>query len=194
LEKISDYITLQNWRLENLFRQCLAARIVFEHQAPINIISNGLRLTMNVSTDSSATDLELHESLEDHPNGVSQIDDDTFLWTEVPDPNIEQLQTFARELTRLTEGLGRYHLLVDLTCTGQPNAAMRSFLADFLRQQHKLVHISVVTGSDVLLAIAARFVLSHIGTASISFSKTRDQALGKIENSKRHGKQQTNHP
>jgi len=141
---------------------------------------------------SSAPGINLSELSGDGSIGVSQIDDDTFLWTEDPNPNLEQLQAFARDLTGLTINLEHYYLIADLSKAGRPDAPVRSFLVEFFRQQTKLAHLAVVTGDNMVLSIAARFVLSQIGVRSSSFNKTRAQAAHIIEDTKRHDRQQEN--
>jgi hypothetical protein len=111
---------------------------------------------------------------------VAVIDKDIISWREAPVTTTYQVDVFGEKLADLAQVLDDYYLLIDLSETIRPSAAVLERLRQIMSNQHKLRHAAVFTGKNFILNVAARFVLARIGFASFSIHKTREEALDAI--------------
>jgi hypothetical protein len=97
-------------------------------------------------------------------------------YKEVPIPSTFQLDIFERQMTALGDPKG-YRLLIDLTNAQPPSAPIRERLKRLFQSQ-PLTRVSVFTGKNFMLNIAAKFVLGGVlGLKNVTIHKTRDEAL-----------------
>lgn len=121
-------------------------------------------------------------------NGTSQYDTETILaslnwlepglllWHELPRQTEFSLDLSRKRLTELTQDNEPYALLIDLTRAKKPSAQIREHMKKLFTDQH-LVFVSVFIGGNLLIRIAARFVLGPaLGGKAFSIVKDFSEA------------------
>jgi hypothetical protein len=91
-------------------------------------------------------------------------------WQEIPIMSCWQVELLGHKLTELIQDLDNFSLLVDLTNSKPPNAQVRQSLRKVfgpLKNQEQenqgLIKISVFTGRNFLINVAAKFVMGGLG-------------------------------
>jgi len=94
----------------------------------------------------------------------------------------EQLDLNFDAIDEITESLENFFLIIDLTKASRPNAALRHHLfKKFKLIEDKLSHLAIFTGKNLLLNMAATFVIRKAGVRSFSIHKTLIEAEKAIE-------------
>ena len=79
-----------------------------------------------------------------------------------------------------------HFLIIDLTEALRPDAETREYLRQkFHPIKDNLEHVAIYTGKNVILNIAAKFVLRGIGLEPYSLHTKHEEALAAIKNAKR---------
>lgn len=106
--------------------------------------------------------------------------DDIVMFKEVPAQSVFQLDLFFGKVKEITSDLSSFYMIFDLTEAGRPSAEIRAHLKTRLNELEKLKHAAVFTGQNILLNIAAKFVLSGCDIKSFSVHKKLEEALEAI--------------
>jgi len=96
-------------------------------------------------------------------------------WYECKHVNGLTVELMASEVSRLVKDWDSFVFLVDLTRANKPNAEARLALMKMF-EHDKLLHVNVFTGSNILLKVAAKFVLASV------LKSTDYQVFRKLEN------------
>ena len=95
---------------------------------------------------------------------------------------IEQLDINFQTIDNLGKSLGKYHLLIDLTGASRPKAEIRQHIFEkFQLIKSGLLHVGIFTGKNLLLNMAATFIMRKVGLNSFSIHKSLKEAEEAIE-------------
>ena len=103
------------------------------------------------------------------------------MYRELPVLSLFHLEVYEKRLMELASSVDSFQLLVDLRVAGRPNAPTRDRLKKLFIKPHNMTRVAVFTGRNVLLNMAAKFVLSGIGMPRIIVVKSLDEALAALE-------------
>lgn len=110
---------------------------------------------------------------------ISLLEPDLVLYREVPVMSTFQFEVFERRLRELGDRKG-YRLLVDLSESDPPPAALRARIRDFFLKE-PITKAALFTERNMLINIAAKFVVAGIGFKSWTIHKTREEAIAAIK-------------
>ena len=113
-------------------------------------------------------------------NRVSQIDSETFLVKELPDATPGSVDIMLEHLKDQVIKLDRFYMVVDLSEAQRPNADVRTRLKHHLSSMPTLRHAAVVTGKNIIIRIAVKFVIAGAGFKSYSVHKRFEDALREL--------------
>ncbi len=114
---------------------------------------------------------------------VTVLDDNKFNVRELPQVTPFSINLIFDTLDQVTEGVDDIYLLVDLSEGGRPDAASRRVLnTRFNQLSKKINHCSFVTGKNVLVNTALRFILFGTGLKSYSVDSEYEVGLNKLNN------------
>jgi hypothetical protein len=102
------------------------------------------------------------------------------MYIEAPVISVFQIQTYAARLAEIAATVDSFHLIIDLVCAPRPNALQRAELKKMFSGPPNISHAAVFTGRNVLLNMAAKFVLTGLGFKSVTVGKTLEQALSAV--------------
>ena len=103
------------------------------------------------------------------------------LWRELPVQSLFSLDVVEERLQILTRDLDRYDLLIDLVRATPPSPAVRARLKRIFTSQAKLGRVAVFTGKNVMLNVAAKFVLGgSVGLRKYSVHRDAEEALDEL--------------
>lgn len=125
------------------------------------------------------------EELEALRARVYLINEDTVLWHEVPVQTIYLIGIFGEKLAELTREMRKFYLMVNLAEAGRPSAEIINALRNIFRALPSLQLVSICTGKNFILNVAAKFVLERVGFVSYSIHQTQDEALQAIEDDRK---------
>ena len=99
------------------------------------------------------------------------------MYKEIPVLSLFHLDVYEQRLVELAATMESFKLLIDLRVAGRPNAAVRDRLKKMFARPGDMSQVAVFTGRNLLLNMAAKFVLSSAGLPRVSVVKTLDDAL-----------------
>jgi hypothetical protein len=102
------------------------------------------------------------------------------IWRELPVISVYSAGLFIENFIEVSKDLDLYSVIVDLSGTRIPSAAVRARHGTFFRgemQKGRFKAAAMVTGKNILINAAARFVAAAIGMRAFSVHKTVDEAL-----------------
>ncbi len=111
--------------------------------------------------------------------------DDIIMWDEIPITTVFSVKKFVEKLNEITKDISNFYILVDLTKNSRPSAKVRAVLKAEYEKLANFKHAAVFTGSNFMLNIASKFILSFVGLHSFSVHKTMEEALAEIEKHKK---------
>jgi hypothetical protein len=112
---------------------------------------------------------------------VTLVAEDVVLLREVPVQSRFQLDLFWDRIGKLVAGRSPFFLLIDLTEARRPSAEVRAHLGHLFATRPQAKHTAVFVGSNLLLRVAARFVLAAAGLERFSIHGGRAEALAAID-------------
>jgi hypothetical protein len=108
---------------------------------------------------------------------VQPIGDRLFLMVEVQHQTPFTVDVTFDRLEELAAGLERFAYVVDLTRVARPDARTRAQLRRRVAEiNHRLAHVAVVVGANVVIRAVAKLAAFAIGFRSVSFHMTVDEA------------------
>jgi hypothetical protein len=108
---------------------------------------------------------------------VRPIGDRLFMLVEVPHQTPFTVDVIFDRLEELAAGLERFAYVVDLTRVARPDARTRAQLRRRVAEiNHRLAHVGVVVGANVVIRAVAKLAAFAIGFRSVSFHMTVDEA------------------
>lgn len=116
---------------------------------------------------------------------ISAVDDDIFIWHELPKQTAFSVQVMGQSLREQTQGLDAFYLIADLRDAGRPDAEVREAIRENMLSIPHKVHFSALVGGNVMLIMAAKFIISRFGVESWSVTKSMDDSLAEIEKIKK---------
>jgi hypothetical protein len=102
---------------------------------------------------------------------------DLLMYAEMPVPSPFACRIFKEQFDVLTADLPQYDLILDLTVAKVPDAVVREALKKLFGSQAKLRRAAVFTERNLLLNMAARYVLGSVGLRDITVHRTLEEAL-----------------
>ncbi len=94
----------------------------------------------------------------------------------------EQLDHNFQRISKLSREFGKFFLIVDLTKASRPNAEIRQHIHQkFAIIKSTVIHVSIFTEKNLLLNMAATFVMKKTGLPSFSIHKKLAEAEKAIE-------------
>ncbi|MEP1096999.1 MAG: hypothetical protein ABJG78_17910 [Cyclobacteriaceae bacterium] len=94
----------------------------------------------------------------------------------------EQLDFNFQKISKLSKDFDEFFLLIDLTIASRPTAEIRQHIfRKFAIIKSTVKHVAIFTEKNVLLNMAATFVMKKIGLRSFSIHKTQKEAEQAIE-------------
>lgn len=128
--------------------------------------------------DSSEAELALLRSR------VHHLQDDIYIWREIPKPSVFQVGVCGSRLRELTDGLEKFYLIIDLTEPERPSAKVRNAIKDIFTSMPNLASGAVFVGNNALLRVALKFVLSRANLQGWAVGKNLDDCLSLISKHK----------
>lgn len=96
--------------------------------------------------------------------------------------SIEQLDSNFAKIHKLGKALGKYFLIVDLTLASRPTAEIRQHIfKKFGLIKSNVLHVAIFTEKNILLNMAATFVMKRTKLQSFSIHKKLKEAEAAIE-------------
>lgn len=120
---------------------------------------------------------------------VFPVEDNVFVWHEMPKQTVFSVQAMAQSLHEKTRDLSEFYMIGDLTNAGRPSAEVRQTLREVLVTIPGLVHLSTMVGNNVVLLIAAKFIFSRLGLASWDITRSMEASraeISRIKEERRH--------
>jgi hypothetical protein len=102
---------------------------------------------------------------------------DIMMYREVPVQSLFQLDIFDQRMTELAKDLASFALIIDLTIAHPPSAEVRQRLKRLFGSFKNMRRVTVFTGRNFMLNVAAKFVLGGLGLKALSIHKTLEDAL-----------------
>jgi hypothetical protein len=108
---------------------------------------------------------------------VSLIDDRVFLLLEIPTQTPFSVDVMFDRLLELAAGMDRFAYVVDISGVNRPDARTRERLKErIIGVRPRLVHVSLVIGSNAVMRAVAKLVTFASGFRSFSFHASIDDA------------------
>lgn len=103
------------------------------------------------------------------------------MYREAPVVSLFQVSVFRQRLIEVSDNCERFDLICDLTDAARPGAEERVALKGCFSAPKNLEHVAAFAGSNLLLNMAVKFILSGLGLKSVVVVKTFEEALEAIE-------------
>ncbi len=124
------------------------------------------------------------------PYEIEMIRDRTILYdegivriNEIPIVSPFSITLCFDKVEELVEPGERFALIVDLSDSTRPDAKGRQVLNErFYRISKRLIHCSYITGKNVIINTAIRFVMYGTGLDSFSVDSDEERAIKKLKN------------
>jgi len=88
------------------------------------------------------------------------------------------IQLMGEEVEALSQGWDRFVMVTDLAACKRPDAPSRAMLRRRVsRVVHRVAHLAIVVGGNVMISAMARLVAYSMGYRSVSLHDTLDDAL-----------------
>ncbi|MEP5610919.1 MAG: hypothetical protein ABJP45_01655 [Cyclobacteriaceae bacterium] len=98
----------------------------------------------------------------------------------------EQLDINFQKISKLSKDFGDFYLLIDLTAASRPNAEIRQHIFEkFAIIKSSVQHVAIFTEKNLLLNMAATFIMKKTGLQSFSIHKKLKEAEQAIEKNRR---------
>lgn len=97
-------------------------------------------------------------------------------WYETPVVTEFSVTLISEKIAELSGSMGKFVLLCDLTRTHRPGAEVRALLKKML-SQHTVAFMVAFTEKNLLINMAAKFVLSSVFGSNFTVLKEREDAL-----------------
>lgn len=117
------------------------------------------------------------ETIEAIKERVYMYNENIVYWYEVPVASVWQVQIFQQKIAELTQNLESFNIIIDLSSARPPSMKVRATIKELFKAFHgKLEKVGVFTEKNILVNLAAKFVLGDLGVPS-DVVKTKDEAL-----------------
>ncbi len=94
----------------------------------------------------------------------------------------EQLDINFQTISKLSKDFGKFYLIVDLSNASRPTAEIRQHILEkFAIIRSTVQHVAIFTEKNLLLNMAATFVMKKTGLPSFSIHKKQKDAEKAIE-------------
>jgi len=108
---------------------------------------------------------------------VEILEEGILLFREVPVPSpftIEYLISWADQLAAEWDS---YTIVIDLTEASRPSAEERDSIRRVIGSLSRMNHLAIMTGGNILLNVAVRFIMSGIEGTKVTVHGTMEEAL-----------------
>lgn len=102
------------------------------------------------------------------------------MYREVPVPSPFQIGVFADKLRRLTAGLDRYAMVMDLHEAKPPGKQVREALRAMFAAEPRLGRVAVFTGGNFIINSVAKLLLKNCGVRDLVLCKGEAEALSAV--------------
>ncbi len=127
-----------------------------------------------------------NEEIELLKTRVKILDEDTVYYREVPEMSSFQIDIMFEKVRDLMtcEG-GASYLIIDLSETKPPNAALRAHVRTWINSlENDILHMALFTEKNLLITLVAKFVVGAVVEFDTSVHQTKEAALKAIEKAK----------
>jgi hypothetical protein len=108
---------------------------------------------------------------------VWRLEERLFMLAEVPEQTPFTIDAMFDRLEELAAGLERFAYVVDLSQVKRPDARTRERLRQRIAKlNHRLAHVGVVVGANVVIRAVAKLAAFAIGLRSFTFHQSIDEA------------------
>jgi hypothetical protein len=104
----------------------------------------------------------------------------TLMYVEVPVISSFQIKVFRGRFDEVAGSMSSFDLLIDLRDAKPPGAEAREWLRDLFGSQKGLRRVAVFTGRNLMLNVAAKFVLGSLGLRDFTVNTTLAEAVASL--------------
>ena len=123
------------------------------------------------------------EELEALRNRVYMHSEDILVFKDIPESTRFSEKVLFDQADKLVGAHESFVMIVDLSDSTRPNAEVRHYIQDRIKSMTRLRHISVIIpNKNLLLEMAAKFIMRGMGLKSYAICKTLEEALERIRN------------
>ena len=107
------------------------------------------------------------------------------MYHELPTQSVFHTNIAFDEIERKTSNLESFYIIIDLSRASRPNTEVRAAIKTRMeKMDKKLAYCSAITGKNIMITMAAKFVLAVVGLKGLDICKDMDAAIKAIERSK----------